>query len=246
MDWSVLNVSYDEFFETVRPTAGNPDTISLWPEKAGFRKAKVSNENSQDETASSVLPSENEANPSGATTSGADSYLPRHHPSESEDDHNLLFEKNASQNQEDDHNAGPNLQPVLQEDSTVPITQHVIPNQRANTTNNESEPAVNSVPNPPVTRSGRQVRWSTRYVESLESSIAEAQDDATEFIKAMSKEFNDHCKRGHWAMIPNSEVPHGEKILDSIWSMKRKREIKSQKIIKYKARLNVHGGQQQY
>ena len=146
-----------------------------------------------------------------------------------------------------------------------------------------------SIPSPPVTRSGRQVRWSRRYQEGLESSLAETgeddeyydalhredykiQDDmndpisfaassdpdtlyyheamkatdAKEFIKAMSKEFNDHCERGHGELIPIEEVPTGEKILDAVWSMKRKEDIKTQKIIKHKARLNVHGGQQQY
>ena len=39
-------------------------------------------------------------------------------------------------------------------------------------------------------------------------------------------------------------MPKGTKILDSIWSMKRKRDIKTREVYKYKARLNVHGGQQ--
>eukprot|EP00957_Ditylum_brightwellii_P122592 9348623-Ditylum_brightwellii.AAC.1 len=36
------------------------------------------------------------------------------------------------------------------------------------------------------------------------------------------------------------------KILDSVWAFKRKRDIRTQEVLKYKARLNVHGGQQQY
>ena len=34
--------------------------------------------------------------------------------------------------------------------------------------------------------------------------------------------------------------------MDAVWAMKRKRDIKTRKVTKYKARLNVHGGQQEY
>eukprot|EP00957_Ditylum_brightwellii_P158128 12036205-Ditylum_brightwellii.AAC.1 len=43
-----------------------------------------------------------------------------------------------------------------------------------------------------------------------------------------------------------SEVPKGTKILDAVWVFKRKRDIKTRRVYKHKARLNVHGGQQQY
>eukprot|EP00957_Ditylum_brightwellii_P032649 2475082-Ditylum_brightwellii.AAC.1 len=35
-------------------------------------------------------------------------------------------------------------------------------------------------------------------------------------------------------------------MLDAVWVMKQKMDIKTRQITKYKARLNVHGGQQQY
>jgi hypothetical protein len=70
--------------------------------------------------------------------------------------------------------------------------------------------------------------------------------DADEFIKAAVKEVNDHIERKHWELIPREQVPEGEKILPAVWSMKRKRDIKTQKVNKYKARLNVHGGKQEY
>jgi hypothetical protein len=41
-------------------------------------------------------------------------------------------------------------------------------------------------------------------------------------------------------------VPKGVKVLPSVWSMKRKRDIKTQQVYKHKARLNVHGGKQAY
>jgi hypothetical protein len=68
--------------------------------------------------------------------------------------------------------------------------------------------------------------------------------DREEFIKAMKQEVQDHEERGHWELIPKSKVPEGTIILPSIWSMKRKRRITTNKVYKWKARLNVHGGKQ--
>ena len=70
--------------------------------------------------------------------------------------------------------------------------------------------------------------------------------DKEEFMQAIVKEINDHIEGNHWALIPKEEVPKGEKILDSVWAMRRKRDIKTQQVYKHKARLNIHGGQQEY
>jgi hypothetical protein len=70
--------------------------------------------------------------------------------------------------------------------------------------------------------------------------------DRAQFIKAMQAEIGSHTDRKHWKLLQRSEVPEEHKVLDSIWSMKRKRRIKTQEVYKWKARLNVHGGQQTY
>jgi hypothetical protein len=72
------------------------------------------------------------------------------------------------------------------------------------------------------------------------------QPDRDEFIKALVKEINDHIINKHWVLVRRDQVPPGTKILDSVWSMKRKRDLKTRQVYKYKARLNVHGGQQEY
>jgi hypothetical protein len=69
--------------------------------------------------------------------------------------------------------------------------------------------------------------------------------DKQNFIEAIVKEVNDHITSKHWILIPRSKVPKGVKVLDSVWSMKRKRDIKTRKVYTHKARLNVHGGQQE-
>ena len=51
---------------------------------------------------------------------------------------------------------------------------------------------------------------------------------------------------GNYEPIPLNEVPTGTKLLDMVWSMRRKRRIKTQEMYKWKARLNVHGGQQDH
>jgi hypothetical protein len=70
--------------------------------------------------------------------------------------------------------------------------------------------------------------------------------DAKQFRKAMQGELNDHNNRKHWDIILRSKVPEGVKVLDSVWAMKRKRRIKTKEVYKWKARLNIHGGQQEY
>ena len=65
--------------------------------------------------------------------------------------------------------------------------------------------------------------------------------DKAQFKKAMRKDFNDHTNRNHWEITPIEDVPEGEKVLDSVWAMRRKRCILTNTIYKWKSRLNLHG-----
>ena len=71
------------------------------------------------------------------------------------------------------------------------------------------------------------------------------QPDASDVIDAIVKEINDHTSRKHWRLIPRWMVPKGTKILPSVWSLKRKRDILTQLVYKWKANLNIHGGKQE-
>ena len=51
---------------------------------------------------------------------------------------------------------------------------------------------------------------------------------------------------GNYEPIPLSQVPKGTKLIDMVWLMRRKRQIKTQEVYKWKARLNVHGGLQEH
>ena len=46
---------------------------------------------------------------------------------------------------------------------------------------------------------------------------------------------------GNFSIISKSEVPKDVKVLPAVWQMKRKGDIKSRKVKKWKARLNIDG-----
>ena len=71
-------------------------------------------------------------------------------------------------------------------------------------------------------------------------------NDKNEFQRAMKKELDAHSDRKHWEVVPKNEVSDDEKVLDSVWVMRRKRNILTNKVYKHKARLNIHGGQQEF
>ena len=68
------------------------------------------------------------------------------------------------------------------------------------------------------------------------------QPDRKQFIQAMAKEVAAHTNNQHWRLILKSQIPCGTKILPSMWAMRRKRRITTREIYKWKARLNIHGG----
>lgn len=73
---------------------------------------------------------------------------------------------------------------------------------------------------------------------------AMAAPDKPQFVQAIIDEVNAHIEGNHWEMVPIEQVPKDTIILDSVWAMRRKRDIKTREIYKHKARLNLHGGQQ--
>ena len=67
------------------------------------------------------------------------------------------------------------------------------------------------------------------------------EDDKDEFIKAMRKEIHDQSENGNFSVIHKSQVPEVKNALPVVWQMKRKRDIRTREIKKYKARLNIDG-----
>jgi hypothetical protein len=72
------------------------------------------------------------------------------------------------------------------------------------------------------------------------------QPDAREFMEAVIKEVNGHINNDHWKLIPHTEVPEGTEVVPSVWTMQRKRDLTTGRVTKHKARLNLHGGKQEF
>ena len=68
--------------------------------------------------------------------------------------------------------------------------------------------------------------------------------DRDKLVEAVRIKLDGHEKMGNYEPIPLNKVPKGTTLLDMVWSMRRKRRIKTQEGYKWKAWLNVHGGQQ--
>jgi Reverse transcriptase (RNA-dependent DNA polymerase) len=71
-----------------------------------------------------------------------------------------------------------------------------------------------------------------------------AADDRGEFIKAMQREVQAHVENKNWILIKRTQIPDDRKALPAVWAMRRKRDIATRKVTKWKARLNLHGGKQ--
>jgi hypothetical protein len=71
------------------------------------------------------------------------------------------------------------------------------------------------------------------------------QPDKQQFIVAMEKDIEDHNKKEHWHLVRRSTLSPDTRILPSVWAMRRKRDLSTGKIFKWKARLNVDGSKQQ-
>ena len=65
--------------------------------------------------------------------------------------------------------------------------------------------------------------------------------DQKEFKAAMEKEVNDQIDNANFYIIPQSKVPTGFRVFPGVWTLVHKRDILTQEIKKYKARLAFDG-----
>jgi hypothetical protein len=86
-----------------------------------------------------------------------------------------------------------------------------------------------------------QVYKATSDPDTMYHHEAMRQPDAKEFREAMQKEWDDQVRNKNFTVIHRSKVPDGATILPAVWQMRRKRDIKTRQIKKYKARLNIDG-----
>jgi Reverse transcriptase (RNA-dependent DNA polymerase) len=67
------------------------------------------------------------------------------------------------------------------------------------------------------------------------------QPDRQQFKDAMVKEVSDQMANGNFSIVQHTSVPEGDPIMPTVWQMKRKRDILTRTIKKWKARLNIDG-----
>ena len=72
------------------------------------------------------------------------------------------------------------------------------------------------------------------------------QPDSRKFVDSVIKEINGHVDRKHWEVTPRADVPEDTDVLPSVWAVRRKRNLTTGEITKHKARLNLHGGKQEF
>jgi hypothetical protein len=72
------------------------------------------------------------------------------------------------------------------------------------------------------------------------------QPDRLKFMDAIVQEMNAHIENKNWELMDKATLPKGVKVLDAVWALRCKRDLKTNKISKHKARLNVNGSQQIY
>jgi hypothetical protein len=65
--------------------------------------------------------------------------------------------------------------------------------------------------------------------------------DREKFIEAMEKEIAQQVQCGVYSIIKKSKVPQGATILPAVWALRRKRDVRTGAIKKYKARCNIDG-----
>ena len=71
--------------------------------------------------------------------------------------------------------------------------------------------------------------------------IAMKEPDAGEFKKEMRGEMDAQLKGKVLELTHIKDVPKNATLIPAVWQMKRKRHIKTRKVYKWKARLNVDG-----
>lgn len=77
--------------------------------------------------------------------------------------------------------------------------------------------------------------------DTLYHHQAMKEPDHAEFSDAMQLEYSNRLDEKTYSVIHKSKVPKGATVLPTVWQLRRKRDIKTRNVKKYKARLNLDG-----
>ena len=240
-----FHCQFDDHFDTLKPSAGNPNIKSHWQAKAGLVDEEKPSAalglrwDAMDHIANDFHPDYPSVNDTGTLpTMEVDQDPPEggHHHEEEE----------ASEVQTE------LPQPPPEEPVTVTRYGRVV--NKPQRLINDAEFAL-SVPWEVFHDGGYDIQ------DSMEDPIAFAlaassnpdimyldeamrAEDSEQFRKAMADEVKSHDNMDHWKVMKRADLPAGTDVLPAVWAMRRKRRIATQEVYKWKARLNVHGGKQ--
>ena len=231
-----FHIIHDEFFETVKPNAGNDHIVSRWQYLSGIKRlGRVKRIQGANTTSANL----NQTNDPPSKQDLEQSNIPQSeiiHNSTKDVEANDPIDPskpNAGSYYNDD---GHRRSSRLKSESSL-LSSEGDYERYYDALHEEDFKLQDDMQNP--------ISFvATSNKDTMYWHQAMKQPDAEEFRKAAIKEFNDHCERKHWVLIERSQVPKGRNVLPAVWAMKRKRDILTGKITKYKARFNVHGGKQ--
>ena len=226
-----FHVKHDDFFETVKEEEVG-STTSIWQQLAGFRKPSSSNDRDLKPTQESI---DDDTDGINHTTINVDEQ-------EAKQRHEEIYKRTPSDDMKGmiiDQDTGVRRSARL-------VNTHLFAKEGTITDDqekyylayHEDDYRIQDQMMDPISFK------ATSDPDTMYWHQAMKQPDADKFLEAAAKEFNSHHENAHWTMIERTEVPREYNVLPSVWAMKRKRDITTRSIKKYKARLNLHGGKQ--
>ena len=75
---------------------------------------------------------------------------------------------------------------------------------------------------------------------------AKGAKDWKQFQNAMQEEVESQMAAGNYEIVKRSVIPPGAKVLPAVWALKRKRDLRTGDIKKWKARLNIDGSKMEH
>ena len=243
-----FHVQHDDFFETVRPTAGHGLTSSLWQQLAGLRKGSTASPSSEGATPSSeggTAATTTEAIPEGTTATNGQADAPIADTANENDDAEPPNASDGSTEAANVRRSGRSRRLTLrmEESQQLRAERHVAYSAQYDEyydVLHEDDYQLQDDMEDPI------AFLASSSADTMYFHQAMKEPDAQQFRKAIVKEINAHIDGNHWELVPRSEVPEGARILPAVWSMKRKRDIKTRQVYKHKARLNIDGSKQRY
>ena len=245
-----FHVKFDDLFETLRPSAGNAIPQSKWQVKTGLSNSKtlVGQWSGEDEAA---IPASEQV----------PCWTDMSEPVVHNDDVFDTMETDASPDGDTTPIESPDAEPAPPEEHEPHVTTRSgrtsMPTKRWEESQQQQKDGLVAL----------HVSWELYHdggyqiEEELDDPIAclassnpdtmylqqaMKAPDKEKFVEAMDIEIKAHEDNEHWLLRKRSDIPKGAPVLPAVWAMRRKRRQSTGEVYKWKARLNIHGGRQEY